>query len=261
MIKKHLLTRLSVTVITKNEAHNIADCLRSVQFADQIVVLDCGSTDDTAKIAVSMGAEFDVRADWEGFGIQKNRALSAASCDWVLSLDADERITPKLAAEIQAVLTKPLFDVYSIPRQSSFCGQYIYHSGWSPDRVIRLFRRNSAIFSDDLVHERVVTKHKVGALKSAMLHESYLNLESVLDKANRYSTAGAQLLFNKGKKGTLGSALLHGSWAFFRTYFLRLGFLDGRLGLVLALSVAEATYYRYLKLWMLQRVRLDADSC
>lgn len=109
------------------------------------------------------------------------------------------------------------------------------------------------MFSDDLVHERVVSEHKVGNLASAILHESYLNLESVLDKANRYSTAGAQLMLSKGKQGSLSSALFHGLWAFFRTYVLRLGFLDGRLGLVLALSVAESTYYRYLKLWLLQQ--------
>jgi glycosyltransferase involved in cell wall biosynthesis len=248
---------LSVTVITKNEAHNIADCLRSVQFATEIVVLDSGSTDQTVNIASDFGAKCSVRSDWAGFGIQKNRALVAANEEWILSLDADERVTPQLQAEILSVLEKPLFDAYSIPRSSSFCGQYIRHSGWSPDRVVRLFRRGCAVFSDDLVHERVVTSSRIGRLTSPMLHESYLDLESVMNKANRYSSDGAQLLLRKGKKGSVGSALLHGFWAFVRTYLLRLGFLDGQMGLVLALYIAQSTYYRYLKLWLLQRKLLD----
>lgn len=244
---------LSVIVITKNEARNIASCLSTVAFADQRIVLDSGSTDDTLSVAAAFGAKTAVNADWRGFGMQKNRALELASCEWVLSLDADEQLTLASAREIQAVLRKPLFDAYSIPRQSSFCGQYIRYSGWSPDRVIRLFKRGSAVFSDDVVHERVLTDQPVGRLMAPLLHESYIDLESVMDKANRYSTAGAQQLLRKGRQGSLASAVLHGGWAFFRTYVLRLGFLDGQLGLVLALSVAETTYYRYIKLWLLQR--------
>lgn len=247
------MASLSVTVITKNEAHNIEACLRSVMFADQLVVLDSGSTDDTAAIARSLGAEVVCSADWQGFGIQKNRALALARCDWVLSLDADERVTPELQAEIQATLNAPAFDVYALPRLSSYCGQYMRHSGWYPDRVTRLFRRQAAQFSEDLVHERVVASRPVGQLHSPMLHESFRNFEAVLDKANRYSTAGALSLFSQGKQASLGKALGHGLWAFIRTYFLRCGFLDGRMGLVLAISNAEGTYYRYLKLWLLRR--------
>lgn len=247
------MASLSVTVITKNEAHNIEACLRSVMFADQLVVLDSGSTDDTAAIARSLGAEVVCSVDWQGFGIQKNRALALARCDWVLSLDADERVTPELQAEILATLKAPAFDVYALPRLSSYCGQYMRHSGWYPDRVTRLFRRQAAQFSEDLVHERVVASRPVGQLHSPMLHESFRNFEAVLDKANRYSTAGALSLFSQGKQASLGKALGHGLWAFIRTYFLRCGFLDGRMGLVLAISNAEGTYYRYLKLWLLQR--------
>ena len=246
---------LSVIVITKNEARNISSCLRSVAFAEQRIVLDSGSTDDTLSVAAAFGANTAVNADWQGFGVQKNRALELASCDWVLSLDADEQLTLALASEIQAVLAQPLFDAYSIPRQSSFCGQYMRYSGWSPDRVIRLFKRGSAVFSSDVVHEKVLIGQPVGRLMSPLLHESYIDLESVLEKANRYSTAGAQQLLSKGRQGSLASAILHGSWAFFRTYVLRLGFLDGQLGLALALSVAETTYYRYLKLWLLQQTQ------
>lgn len=247
------MASLSITVITKNEAPNIEACLRSVQFADQIVVLDSGSTDDTVHIARSLGAEVSTSLDWQGFGVQKNRALALANSDWVLSLDADERLSPELQAEIRAVLDAPAFDAYSFPRLSSYCGQYMHHSGWYPDRVTRLFRRQAAQFSDDLVHERIVTSSIVGKLQCQLLHESYRSFEAVLDKTNRYSSAGAQSLLNKGKTASLGTALGHGLWAFFRTYFLRLGFLDGRMGLVLAISIAEATYYRYLKLWLLGR--------
>lgn len=247
------MASLSVTVITHNEAHNMAACLGSVSFADQIVVLDSGSTDDTVQIARSLGAEVNVSPDWQGFGVQKNRALALATSDWVLSLDADERVTPELKAEILACLKAPAFDVYSFPRLSSYCGQYMRHSGWYPDRVTRLFRRNAARFSDDLVHEKVVAQAALGQLRSVLLHESFRNFEAVLDKANRYSTAGAQGLLSKGKTASVGKAVGHGLWAFIRTYFLRLGFLDGRMGLVLAISNAEGTYYRYLKLWLLQR--------
>jgi len=244
---------LSVTVITKNEAHNIEACLRSVAFANEIIVLDSGSTDNTVQLARSLGAKVSTSADWQGFGIQKNRALALASCDWVLSIDADERVPAELQAEIRAALETPTFDIYSFPRLSSYCGQYMHHSGWHPDRVTRLFRLHSAGFSDDLVHEKIITSSKVGKLSSPLLHESFRDLEGVLDKTNRYSTAGAQSLLKKGKTASISKALGHGLWAFIRTYFLRLGFLDGRMGLVLAISNAEGTYYRYLKLWLLQR--------
>ena len=247
------MASLSVIVITKNEAHNIQACLESVLFADQLLVLDSGSTDGTAEQARQMGAEVSQSLDWSGFGIQKNRVLALANGDWVLSIDADERLSPELQAEIKSALINPKFDVYAFPRLSSYCGQNILHSGWYPDRVTRLFKRGSARFSDDLVHEKVVTSQAIGHLKQHLLHESFTSFEAVLDKANRYSTAGAQTLFRQGKKASLGKALGHGLWAFFRTYLLRRGFMDGRMGLVLAISNAEGTYYRYLKLWLMSR--------
>ena len=244
------MASLSVIVITKNEAHNIEACLQSVLFADQLVVLDSGSTDDTASTAEKIGAQVSHSLDWCGFGIQKNRVLELARCDWVLSIDADERLSPELRAEIKAVLLNPQFHAYSFPRLSSYCGQNMRHSGWYPDRVTRLFKRGTARFSDDLVHEKIITSSAVGLLNEHLLHDSFTSFEAVLDKVNRYSTAGAQILFKRGKKASLGKALGHGLWAFFRTYVLRLGFLDGRMGLVLAISNAEGTYYRYLKLWL-----------
>lgn len=249
--KRYLLTSLSVIVITKNEARNIEACLRSVHFADQIVVLDSGSTDETILLARSLGAEVSVNSLWEGFGIQKNHALALASSDWVLSIDADERLSADLQVEIQQILENPVADAYCFPRLSSYCGQYIHHSGWYPDPVTRLFRRGSAKFSDDIIHEKLVVKGPVGALRNQLLHESFPDFETVLGKVDRYSTAGAQRLLSKGKSSSFPKALGHGLWAFIRTYFLQMGFLDGWMGLALAISNAEGTYYRYLKLWLM----------
>lgn len=241
--------QLSVIVITKNEAHNIEQCLASVKFADEIIVLDSGSTDGTVQKAKEMGASMSLASDWQGFGVQKNRALALASGQWVLSIDADERVTPELQAAVLAAIQSAEFDVYTCARLSSYCGQYMRHSGWYPDLTARLFKRGQAQFSNDLVHEKLVTSRPVGQLPGHLLHESFTSFEAVLDKANRYSTSGAELAFSQGKKASLSKAIAHGFWAFFRTYVLRLGFLDGRMGLVLAISNAEGTYYRYLKLW------------
>lgn len=245
---------LSVIVITKNEADSIARCLRSVRWADDIVVLDSGSTDDTVAIARGEGARVEVSADWPGFGPQKNRVLALATGDWVLSLDADEWVPDDLAAEIRAAVADPAAaDAYAMPRSSSFCGRAMRHSGWWPDHVVRLFRRGRARFSDDLVHERLVADGRVARLSCPLQHESFTNLEDVVDKMNRYSSAGAAMRVRRGKGGGVGSAVLHGIWAFLRTYVFRAGFLDGREGFVLAVANAEGTYYRYLKTWLLAR--------
>lgn len=254
------MASLSVIVITKNEAGNIGACLHTLAFADQIVVLDSGSADETRELARQAGAEVSENLDWMGFGVQKNRALALARCDWVLSIDADERVTQQLQDEIKSVLDAPAFDAYSFPRLSSYCGQYMHHSGWYPDRVTRLFRRGTAEFSRELVHEKVLAKSPVGQLQSPLLHESFISLEAVLEKANRYSTAGAKMLLERGMNASPAKALAHGMWAFFRTYFLRLGFMDGSMGLVLAISNAEGTYYRYLKLWLLGRQKTVTGS-
>lgn len=247
------MATLSVIVITKNEARNIEACLQSVLFADQLLVLDSGSSDETVAIAQRLGAEVHLNTDWQGFGVQKNRALALATCDWVLSIDADETVTADLQAQIIAAMQRAEFQIYSLPRLSSYCGQYMRHSGWYPDRINRLFRRDAARFSSERVHEKLVVSGAVGALSAALLHQSFHDLEAVLDKTNRYSSDGARMQLERGKTASLGKALLHGFWAFFRTYVLRRGFLDGRMGLVLAISNAEGSYYRYLKLWLLTR--------
>jgi glycosyltransferase involved in cell wall biosynthesis len=243
---------LSVIIITKNEAANIRDCLESVAWADEIIVVDSGSSDTTVEICKGFGAQVHVH-DWPGFGLQKNRALAYASKDWVLSLDADERITPELRAEIESVLQNPQEDGYEIPRLSSFCGRFMRHSGWYPDFVLRLFRRGKGCFSDALVHESVQLQGSVARLQQPMLHYSYRDFDDVLSKLNSYSSAAATMQQRRGKKGGLAQAVLHGLWAFFRTYILRAGFLDGREGFMLAVMNAENSYYRYIKLWLKQK--------
>lgn len=244
---------LSVIIIAHNEAHAIRACLESVAWADEIIVVDSGSTDDTVAICREFTSLVYVH-DWPGFGIQKNRALGYASKDWVLSLDADERISPELRQEMQAVMAAPgTYSAFKMPRLSSFCGRFMRHSGWWPDYVTRLFRRGSARFSDDLVHERLIVSGTTATFNSPLLHDTYRDLEEVLDKVNSYSTAGARMLDQKHRRAGLSTAVLHGLWAFVRTYFLRRGFLDGREGFMLAVSNAEGTYYRYIKLMLLNR--------
>lgn len=246
--------QLSVIIITRNEEANIGDCLRSVAFADEVIVLDTASTDRTVDIARELGAKVHITQAWPGFGRQKNSALDLANGDWVLSLDADERVTPELRAELlQSIVRDGGNEAFEIPRSSSYCGQFIHHSGWSPDYVLRLFRRGRARFSDDLVHERVLFEGPRRRLASPLLHLSFPDFESVLDKLNRYSTAGAQNMAKMGKSTTLAGAMGHGLWAFIRTYVLQRGFLDGQLGLALAISNAEGTYYRYAKRWLMTR--------
>ncbi|MDB5847816.1 MAG: biosynthesis protein [Rhodoferax sp.] len=248
--------RLSIALITFNEVSRLPACLASVAFADEVVVVDNGSTDGTVELARLFGARVLQTPDWPGFGPQKNRAVDLASGEWVLSIDADEQVTPELRTQILAAIAAADASgcvAYSISRRSSYCGQYMRHSGWYPDRVLRLFRRGHARFSDHAVHESLHADGPVGQLEGDLLHQSFADFESVLDKVNRYSTASAQALAARGKRGSVGKALAHGWWAFFRTYVLKRGFMDGQLGLALAISNAEGTYYRYLKLWLAQR--------
>ncbi|MEO6352663.1 MAG: glycosyltransferase family 2 protein [Burkholderiaceae bacterium] len=253
--------KLSVIIITKNEAGNIKACLDSVRFANEWIIVDSGSTDGTVEIARAAGATVIEAADWPGFGPQKNRALDAACGEWVLSIDADERITPALADEICAALKLPEpADAYEISRRSWYCGRFIEHSGWSPDYVTRLFKRNTARFSDDIVHERLIAEGSVKKLKSVMLHYSFRDFSQVLQKVDNYSTLSAKQAYARGRRAGVGSALLHGVWAFIRTYFLRRGILDGAHGLALAISNAEGSYYRYLKIWLLEQESCNKTS-
>lgn len=243
------MPKLSAIVITRNEAHNIAACLDSLAFCDERIVVDSGSSDDTVKIAEGKGARVVSHA-FEGFGAQKNFALSLAQGEWLFSLDADERVSPELVGEILAAVARPAADGYEMPRLSSFCGRAMRHSGWFPDHVLRLFRRGTARFSNDLVHERVVAQGAVARLKHPLIHHPVLRLEDVLSRMDRYSTAGAEMLVASGRRVSFMTGIVRGLWAFIRTYLLRGGFLDGREGFLLAIANAEGTYYRYMKAWL-----------
>lgn len=245
---------LSVIIITKNAGATIRRCVASVAWADEIIVVDSGSSDDTQEICRGLGAKVTVTTDWPGFGAQKNRALDAATGNWVLSIDADEWVTPGLRDEIQSVIgNTDAAPAYAVPRRSSFCGRWMKHSGWWPDYVIRLFRRDAARFSADQAHERLVVNGVIRKLKQPLMHEAITDLDQMIAKMNLYSSASARSLHARGRRASLWTALFHGGWAFFRTYVLRAGFLDGREGFILAVANAEGSYYRYVKLMLLEK--------
>jgi glycosyltransferase involved in cell wall biosynthesis len=246
--------RLSAIIITRNEAANIGDCLDSVAFCDERIVVDSGSTDGTLIIAKEKGARVAFR-EWSGFGAHKNYALSLAQGDWVLSIDADERVTPELVEAIKAVVESGDADGYEVPRRSTFCGREMRHSGWFPDRVLRLFRRGKARFSDDVVHERVICEGKVARLKAPLMHYPVARLEDAIRRMDGYSTLGAQKSVASDRKVSFFTGIAHGAFTFLRIYVLRLGFLDGAAGFLLAVANAEGTYYRYMKAWLARQRR------
>ncbi|CAG7598008.1 glycosyltransferase [Candidatus Vallotia tarda] len=237
---------LSVIIITLNEAHDIGACLSDVSsLADEIIVVDAGSTDATVKICQSFGA-LVVTKDWLGFGPQKNRALALAGKPWVLSLDADERVTTQLKESIEEVLAgrdQSSCIAYAISRRSQFCGCWANYSGWSPDWVVRLFRRDAARFSDNIVHERLIFEGSTGRLNGQLLHYSYRSRKEVEDKTIAYARAAAKTLRTR----RIGALLpfMHGGFAFVRTFMLRAGFLDGLTGLGIARMNARSTFLKY----------------
>jgi glycosyltransferase involved in cell wall biosynthesis len=240
-------TSLSIILITKNEAANIRDCLKSISWADEVIVVDSGSTDGTPQIAKEMGA-LVYSHDWPGFGPQKNRALAYASKDWIFSIDADERVTPEQRAELERAMKEGRADGYFCPRLSQFCGTFIRHSGWYPDYVLRLFMRGKGRFSDSLVHESIILEGKSERLKVPLLHYSYLTMDDVERKVEHYSNAAAQQMFQAGKHANWMRAALSGGWAFIRTYIVRLGVLDGGAGFQIALMNMRTTFLKYRKL-------------
>jgi len=246
--------RLGAIVITYREAANIGACLDGLAFCDEIVVVDRGSDDGTQAIAREKGARVIEQA-WLGYGPQKNFALAQTTADWVLSVDADERVGAALAAEIRAVIAAPAAEGYEMPRLSSFLGRPMRHSGWYPDRVLRLFRRDKGRFTDDVVHERVVVEGRIGRLSNDLVHHPVRTIDQALARMDRYSTLGAEKLATQGRSASFGKAVARGAFAFLRTYVLQRGFLDGREGFILAVANAEGTYYRYLKAWLAGRER------
>lgn len=240
--------KLSVAIITLNEEERLAECLASVAFADEVVVVDSGSTDRTVAIAEAHGAKV-IRQEWLGFGRQKQFAIDRCCNQWVLVLDADERIPPETAREIETVLRQPAFAAYSLPRQNFFCGRWLKRAGWWPDRVVRLFDKAKARMSDRLVHEGLVVDGPVGALLGAIVHHANRDLSHTLAKINSYSSAGAAELAKAGRRGSLVRATGRASWAFVHNYLVRRGFLDGREGFLQAVCDAVNIFFKYAKLW------------
>ncbi len=248
---------LSTIIITKNAGNDISRCLESVKWADEIIVLDSGSNDSTLEICRQYTRQV-FSTDWPGFGEQKNRALAKAQGKWVLSIDSDEELSTELIKEIKRIIHDPTIqkEAYLIKRISYFCGKKIKHGDWGNDKVVRLFRNKPTIqFTPIIVHEKIVGYQRLGHLTPVIFHYTMQNLSQVLIKLEDYSTFGAQIAYQQGKKTSLSKALIHGLWCFVRGYFLRLGLLDGREGFILAFSNACTVFYRYVKLLYLIQVK------
>jgi glycosyltransferase involved in cell wall biosynthesis len=247
---------LSVAIITFNEEANLARTLASVAWADEIVVVDSGSTDRTREVAESFRAKFYVE-QWKGFAAQKNSALAKATGDWILSLDADEEVEPALADEIRAVLaTSPSVAGFWIPRKNFFLGRWIKHGGFYPDPKLRLFRRGAGTFEDRLVHEDLRIEGTTASLQRNLLHHAYPTIEDYLEHMNRYSSLGGEMAVAKRVRSfSFGDIVIRPRLTFFYNYVLRLGFLDGREGLLLHLYHADYVSWKYAKAWENSRSR------
>ncbi|MHB8743080.1 MAG: glycosyltransferase family 2 protein [Sulfuricaulis sp.] len=245
--------RLSAVIITRDAAAPLPECLQSIRFADDILIVDSGSLDGTRDIAKRHGARF-VHRDWLGYGKQKQFAVDRAKYDWVLCLDADERVSPELAHRIQEILRAPEFFAYDMARCNRFMGRWLRHGEGYPDPSLRLFHRKHARWSDDPIHEHVITIEPIGRLHGDLLHESETTLAAYLDKQNRYTTLQAEQLHAQGKRVSAVRLLLSPLARFIKFYFLRRGFLDGVPGLIHIAIGCFNSFTKYAKLSQLTRV-------
>lgn len=245
---------LSVALITKNEETNLPRTLESVRWAGEIIIVDSGSTDGTEVIARKFGAKFFTE-DWKGFGAQKNSAIAKCTGDWVLALDADEEVSPDLAAEIRALLAgAPAHNAWMLPRRNLFLGRWIRHGGYYPDPKLRLFRRGTAQFEESAVHETIRPTGPTGRLRGDLIHHAYPTLDGYIEHMNRYSTLGATQAAARGKTSRnllafLWNVCVNPVATFQYNYLFRLGFLDGREGLLLHLYHSVYVSWKYAKAW------------
>jgi glycosyltransferase involved in cell wall biosynthesis len=240
---------ISAVIITRDEERNIERCLASLGWADEILVVDSGSTDRTVEICRRRGSKV-ITAEWLGFGRTKRLAVASAAHDWVLSVDADEEVTPELGKEIVATLShERVKDGYKVVRLAMYLGKWIHHCGWGGRYTLRLFDRTKGTFTEDIIHEQVKIDGEVGKLTHVLKHYTYPDLETVARKTEVFAEAGAQALHARGKRSSLAGAYLHAVWTFVRVYIVKAGFLDGRIGLVLATNYAHEVYLKYLKAW------------
>lgn len=247
--------KISAYIITFNEVDKIRDCINSVLWADEIIVADSFSTDGTTEVAESMNVKL-VQIPFDGFGNLRNQAISHCNGDWIFSLDSDERCTEEVRDEILTIVNNEDFDLYRVPKRNFFMGRWIKYSGWYPNfRQPQLFRNGKMTYDLDPVHEGYIvhSKKEIGVLKNAIWQIPFKDMEQLLNKANRYSSLGVKKLEKKGVSGSIIKAFLHGTWSFIKHYFLKLGFLDGGPGFIIAFSNFEGTFYRYIKLTESQR--------
>lgn len=246
------MCNLSVVIITKNEEHNIERCLKSVRWADEIVVVDSGSLDRTVEICRQFKCNI-ITSEWIGFGKTKQIGVDSATHQWILSLDADEEVTEPLHHRIQEILKKPDYSGYRIKRCSFYLDRMIRTSGWNRDHPLRLFDRNYGRFNDKVVHESVSLSGQSGRIEEPIYHYTYPTIRSHIERMNRYSGLGADQLASEGRKTTIFSAVLRGFLKFLRMYILQGGFLDGKNGFLLAFNSGFGTYLKYIKLWEMNR--------
>jgi glycosyltransferase involved in cell wall biosynthesis len=237
---------ISAIIITLNEADNLPKCLETLKFCHEVIVLDQQSPDQTAQLAEALGARVITTEVWSGFGLQKQRALDAATGDWILSIDADERVTPELAIEIQQAIQTNHADGYYINRRSQFLGKWMHHGGWYPDRILRLAKRAHARFDPTPIHEKMLVNGKVDELTHPLLHYSYRSIEDVLSKQKTYALASGRKKLADGQSTGIAFAIFQSAWTFTRLFILQLGFLDGRHGLVAAMAKSQETFWKYL---------------
>jgi glycosyltransferase involved in cell wall biosynthesis len=250
----HPRAGLSAVLITRNAADRLEACLASLAFCDEILVVDSGSSDRTCEIAQKSGARL-IEKGWLGFGRQKQFAVEQARHDWVLCIDADERVSPQLAASIASAIESPVAPVYRMPRRNRFLGRWLRHGEGYPDWSARLFDRRSARWSDDPVHEKVLYAVTPGTLQGDLLHESAESLRDYLDKQNRYTTLAAQDLFERGRSATALHLVVSPLVRFVKFYVFRLGFLDGLAGLAHTVIGCMNSFMKYAKLLELKRLR------
>ncbi len=244
--------KISVVIITKNEEVNIERCLKSVNWADEVVVVDSGSTDSTIEICEKYSCKI-VHSKWLGFGRTKQLAVDSAINDWVLSIDSDEEVTDELKSKIEQILENPKTTGYKIKRNSYYLGRLIKHCGWNTDFQLRLFNKKHGNFNNKEVHESVKTNGDTSIINEQILHYTYPSIEVHLKKTDRYSTIQAKEMYDKGKSFPLILAILFGLNKFVNMYFLRLGFLDGKEGFILCSIASFGVYLKYVKLWMLNK--------
>ncbi|NOR52239.1 MAG: glycosyltransferase [Gammaproteobacteria bacterium] len=250
------MTTLSVVLIVKDESENIVACLESAKFAYEIVVVDAGSRDDTLELVAKYTDKIFVENEWPGYGIQRQRAQEYATADWILMLDADERITPELQHSITKIVKENEQDsVYDTARLSHCFGSFIRHSGWYPDYVTRLYPRTMATYNSSMVHEKLEypSALKLKKLTGDLLHYTYRDINHYLVKSAGYAEAWSKQRYNQGRRATLLQGALHAIGCFVRMYILRAGFLDGRQGLLLALLSGHSTFVKYADLWVRER--------